>query len=344
MRHLELHIIQSFPVSCLNRDDFGSPKTAVFDGVTRARVSSQCWKRSVREMLKEEAPQYFSGMRSKLIVGPLKEKFEAKGLDGENAAKAALDVCNVLAKPDPKEKKRLSTLFFASGKELDAAVEEYLATKDAKKAAKALARKLPSDAADIALFGRMTASDHSLSIDGAAMFAHALSTHRVSNELDFFSAVDDLKPNDAEDAGAAMTGTIEFNSATYYRFAALNLDLLEGHLSGLSQDERKAVVRAFARAVLMAVPSARRNSMNADTLPSFVLAVVRSKGHPVQLANAFAEPAWAKNGGLAEVSRAKLEKEYASMKATWGLEADMECRVPNVALMKLLDEVSAYVR
>ena len=56
MRHLELHILQSVPVACLNRDDFGSPKTALFGNVQRARVSSQCWKRAVRELMQEEAP------------------------------------------------------------------------------------------------------------------------------------------------------------------------------------------------------------------------------------------------------------------------------------------------
>ena len=49
MKHLELHIIQSVPVACLNRDDLNSPKTAVFGGVQRARVSSQSWKRAIRE-------------------------------------------------------------------------------------------------------------------------------------------------------------------------------------------------------------------------------------------------------------------------------------------------------
>ena len=40
MKLIELHILQSFPVSCLNRDDVGAPKTATFGGATRARISS----------------------------------------------------------------------------------------------------------------------------------------------------------------------------------------------------------------------------------------------------------------------------------------------------------------
>jgi CRISPR system Cascade subunit CasC len=167
----------------------------------------------------------------------------------------------------------------------------------------------------------------------------------VSNEIDFFSAVDDLKPEDAEDAGAGMTGTLEFNSATYYRFAALNLDMLEDkeHLGGLAPDERREVVRMFVRATLTAMPAARRNSMHAATLPSFVLAVVREKGHPVQLVNAFEEPVWTR-GGLAEASRKKLEEEYARLTATWDIAAVAECRMPDMPLGQLLDEVARHVR
>ena len=50
---IEFHILQSFPVSCLNRDDVGSPKSAMIGGVNRARVSSQCWKRQVRLAMHE---------------------------------------------------------------------------------------------------------------------------------------------------------------------------------------------------------------------------------------------------------------------------------------------------
>ena len=76
MRHLELHIIQSVPVACLNRDDLNSPKTAIFGGVQRARVSSQSWKRAIREMAKEiaksENSNLFNGDRTRRMVYALK--------------------------------------------------------------------------------------------------------------------------------------------------------------------------------------------------------------------------------------------------------------------------------
>jgi CRISPR system Cascade subunit CasC len=119
-----------------------------------------------------------------------------------------------------------------------------------------------SDAADIAIFSRMVAKGPDLTLEGAAMFSHALSTHKADNDIDFFSAVDDDKPK-KEDAGAGMIGTIEFTSAVYYRYTALNLGLLADneHLDKLTLDERRAVVDAFIRATLQAVPTARKNSL-----------------------------------------------------------------------------------
>src|SRR5664280_3321628 len=109
---------------------------------------------------------------------------------------------------------------------------------------------------------------HSLTIEGAGLFSHALSTHKADNDIDFFSAVDDLQSKD--EAGAGITGTLEFTSATYYRYIALNLGMLsdDAHLRALSPGERKKVVEAFLHAALFAVPNARKNSMNANTLPS----------------------------------------------------------------------------
>lgn len=341
MRHLELHILQSVPVACLNRDDFGSPKTALFGNVQRARVSSQCWKRAVRELMQEEAPALFGGQRTRLILDPLcRILHEQHGLAEEEARKKAEELGAAVSKLDTPPV-RVKTLFFTSPLELEALAAAYVATGNAKKAVKELAKHPIKDAADIALFGRMVASDHSLTLEGAAMFSHALSTHKVSNEIDFFAAVDDLQPED--EAGAGMTGTLEFNSATYYRFAALNLDLLEQHLSALSAEERREVVRNFVTATLRAVPGARKNSMNAATLPSHVLAVVREKGHPVQLVNAFEKPVWTR-GGLMEESVSQLEREYTHLKETWGLEATLECRMPELSLAVLLQEVEQHVR
>lgn len=332
MKHLELHILQTVPVSCLNRDDMNSPKTAIFGGVQRARVSSQSWKRAVREYAKEQS-SLFAGNRSRLIVTPLKEALMEKGLNENDAVVGAKSIADALAKMDSDmEKKKgilqVKTLYFTSPGEINTLAEAYVKEKDGKKALKAVTPEILKDAADISLFGRMVASDHSLTLESASMFSHALSTHKVDNEIDFFSAVDDFQSSD--ESGAGMTGTLEFNSATYYRFAALNLDLLfgESHLGSLSADEKKEVLTVFVRSVLEAIPGARKNSMNGYTRPGYVVGVVRAKGHPVQLINAFEKPLRAWNGkSIMDISIDELDKEVEKLNATWKLDRDETCRV-----------------
>lgn len=346
MRHIELHILQSFPVSCLNRDDLNSPKTAVFGGVQRARVSSQCWKRAVRETAKEELPEFFKGMRGRLFIEPMKTALKINAdLDDAKALEIAKEFGENLAKFDADAEKktgilRVKTAYFTTQNEISKLAKAYKEKGEVKKAIKELAPEDLKDAADISLFGRMVASDHTLTIEGAAMFSHALSTHKVENEIDYFSAMEDW-PN--ADAGAAMTSTLEFNSATYYRFAALNLDMLfdKDHLECLNSKERKDVVEAFVKATLQAIPVARRNSMNGNVPPSYVLCVIREKGHPIQLINAFEEPIQSKNGIIKESIKA-IEKEYQGLKTTWGLSG-IEIKMPEKGLDYLLEEVEKHV-
>jgi CRISPR system Cascade subunit CasC len=216
-------------------------------------------------------------------------------------------------------------LLWPDPQDLDKKYKEKVKART-KAAAKKLDSAVYKDAADLALFGRMVASDHSLTIEGAAMFNHPVSTHKVDNELDFFAAVDDWQKEG--DSGAGMTGTLEFNSSVYYRFAALNLDMLadKEHLACMTTEERKEVVSAFIQATLEAVPgmtasnSGRKNSMNGYTRPSYVLGIVRKKGHPVQFVNAFEEPVWAGAGrGIMKASIEKLKREEEQQNTTWKL-------------------------
>jgi CRISPR system Cascade subunit CasC len=362
---IELHILQSFPVSCLNRDDVGAPKTATFGGATRARICSQCLKRAIRLHAKELCPELFAGERSKLIVQPIAEAAKKHGVPDEKADEAARKFCNELATFDEKAFKtkkvlKVKTLMFLSPLELkqigieiatilkDSKDEKTLEKKIKGAAAKAKDAKL-KDAADIALFGRMVATDHSLTVEGAAMFSHALSTHRADNDIDFYTAVDEHQAEDPtieeEDrAGSGMMGTLEFTSAAYYRYAALNLGLLEddAHLGALSREDRRSVVDTFLRAVILAVPSARKNSMNAHTLPGYVFGLVRENGQPIQLINAFERPVSSKNG-LMEESITKLKQHHVQLKATWGLRSLLEVTIPDQSLAKFCEQILNHV-
>lgn len=406
MKHLELHIIQSVPVACLNRDDLNSPKTAIFGGAQRARVSSQSWKRAIRKMANNEIDEseQFKGKRSRLFIEEILKELMKLGEDERTAGALSQCAGHYLAKLDPKQEGKVKTLVFLSPLEykifagvlfsLDsddkqklidaiASVDKEKLAKDedgnedavekesekkikgekklsakqftklvdkilktpvekAFKGEKKELKSLPNDAADIALFGRMVANDHSLTVEAASMFSHALSTHKVDNEIDFFAAVDDLQPK--EETGAGMTSTLEFNSATYYRFAALNLDMLadDEHLGSMSTDERKRVVRTFVEATIKAIPGARKNTMNGNTLPSYVLGVVREKGHPIQLVNAFENPV-RPSSGYSVKSVDLLKEEYSNLKKTWGLDAVTEIAIPEVSLHEFLNEVEKHV-
>jgi CRISPR system Cascade subunit CasC len=404
MKHMELHILQSVPVACLNRDDLNSPKTAIFGGVQRARVSSQSWKRAIREEAKKMDNNLFKGNRSRRMVRELTNRLMQKDIIKEIAVIIAEQVAGIIetldTKKDSEGYNKIKTLMFFSEAEYDAiantvtediktAAEKVKTSSDsvlkqkksleetkkkndetnqtaAEKELKMLEEELGKnkkalskafgakpikeaiksvqlkDAADIALFGRMVASDHSLTVEAAAMFSHALSTHKVDNEIDFFSAVDDLQSK--EESGAGMTSTLEFNSATYYRFAALNLDMLsdQEHLANMSQEERKSVVRTFLEATIKAMPGARKNTMNGNTLPVYVLGVVREKGHPIQLVNAFENPVRPSQGYVA-TSIELLKSEFKKLNETWGIKSIYEEALPVINIKDFLDGMVKHV-
>ena len=61
---VDIHAIQSLPPSNVNRDDTGSPKTAIYGGVRRSRVSSQSWKRAIRQYFNNESADSYGNSLS----------------------------------------------------------------------------------------------------------------------------------------------------------------------------------------------------------------------------------------------------------------------------------------
>jgi CRISPR system Cascade subunit CasC len=227
MKLIELHILQSFPVSCLNRDDVGSPKTAVFGSVNRARLSSQCLKRAIRECAQDNLPDVrFGGERTKLIVQPLAEALAKHGAaDATVALEHAKNIADKLAKLDAKaEEPKVGTLTFLAPSEIDAIASQVAALLQANPKARDYEKSLDKfckqagllDGADIAIFGRMAASLPLLTLEGAPCSAtpypRTKPRTQAENVPDFYSAVDDRKP---KDDGAGMGGPLEFSSAVY---------------------------------------------------------------------------------------------------------------------------------
>ena len=300
---VDIHVLQTVPPSNLNRDDTGSPKTARYGGVVRARVSSQSWKRATRTAFADLLDRSELGVRSKRLVELIGERILAQepALVPERAHELAGAVLAGLGIKTsvPKGKKDVPEesgyLVFFSDRQLTGLAELAVhAGKEAgegkvtvdKKAAKA--RADTEHSVDVALFGRMIADDTDLNVDAAAQVAHALSVHAVENEYDYFTAVDDhKKADDEEDAGAGMIGTVEFNSATLYRYATVDVDRLRENLGDDTATRR--AVEAFLRAFALSMPTGKQNTFANRTLPDAVLVVLRET-QPVNLVGAFEEP------------------------------------------------------
>ncbi len=355
MELIELHILQSFPVTCLNRDDLGSPKSAVFGGTPRARISSQCLKRAHRELFSEELPAFSQGVRTKLLVKLYQDYLSQKEGILETYPDLPKQLAELWGKLDAKKKDaegldRASTLTYLSTAEVAATAEAALQILqdpgvDAKKKSslvskaflKAIKQTNLHDAADIALFGRMVASEPALNVEGAAMFSHALSTHRAEPEMDFYAAVDDAQGDDS--SGAGMTGILEYNSACYYRYIGINLTLLRQNMPTLTPEELQTIVSAFVRTALTSVPSARKNSMNGATVPGYVLGTYRATGQPLQLVNAFEAPIKSNSGYLA-ASRKALTAELHKLESTWGIKPAVTACLPDIPLTDFISALT----
>ncbi len=290
--YVDIHVLQNVQPSCVNRDDTGSPKTAKYGGVVRARVSSQAWKHEMRKLFGEMLNKEEVGVRTKkvpqMITDTVKELDQSIG--DEKAGKLALGALEKAGIKIDKDGTSPVLMFFsaAQAKALARlAIEECKDKKEYKNALNA------SPSMDMALFGRMVAADPSLNFDAAAQIAHAISTHAVHNEYDYFTAVDDL--NQDEEAGAGHLGTVEFNSSTLYRYATVNAAELQKNLG----DQTADAVKCFAEAFIKAMPTGKQNTFANRTLPDFVYIALRDD-QPVNPAGAFEKPVSGTNGYMEE--------------------------------------------
>lgn len=301
---VEIHALQNFAPSNLNRDDTGAPKDALFGGTRRARVSSQCLKRSVREYFKGSNKSWVAD-RTKRIVDSLIARISAKLKDQPdfseaNLVKAVEVAISCLGTKDKKVKvdkeRKTDVLLFLSPKEVDAleavVIESFAGLLGAKvpdQIVKNLNNAIDGEnksklSVDVALFGRMLAVMPDKNQHAACQVAHALSTHAIEREFDFFTAVDDLKPEDT--AGADMMGTVEFNSACFYRYAVVDWEKLVSNLQDDADLPAKGL-RAFLEGFVVAEPTGKQNTFAAHNAPEFVAVTVRRNAAPRNLANAF---------------------------------------------------------
>ena len=336
---VEIHLLQNFAPGNLNRDDTGAPKDAVFGGVRRSRISSQCVKRAVRRHFRASGlvDEAALAARTKRIPAEIERRLREIHGRSEDSAKMMKAIEVALEQIDLKVTKRSKDspdeagqtqylLFLGEGeiaelaKVVDRAFDELVGGKPSKQAKADIENCIgQARAVDVALFGRMLADRKDFNVDAAAQVAHAISTHRVDREVDFFTAIDDFAPADA--AASGMLGTVEFNSSCYYRYAVVNLDLLRRNL-GADNNMTSDAIRAFLRGMIEAVPTGKQNSFAAHNPCTFAAVSVR-EGAPMNLANAFEKPVHHSESpdGLTAASVSRLQATWARYAPAFGVDA-----------------------
>lgn len=365
---VDVHVVQTVPPSNINRDDTGSPKSAVYGGVRRARVSSQAWKRATRDAFGGLLDRSELGVRTKQVVELLVERITERAPElaerGVELATLVLKAAGVkLKEPRSKDKEALEEsefLLFLSNHQIDGLAELAVEAAGAgdkpqvdKAAAKARADREHS--VDVALFGRMVANIPDLNVEAAAQVAHAISVHGVANEYDYFTAVDDHKAADEnEDAGAGMISTVEFNSSTLYRYANVDVNRLHATLGDTAATCR--AVEAFVRAFITSMPTGKQNTFANRTLPDAVLVVVRET-QPINLVGAYEEAIReGEKGGRVGGAVARLARHATDLHAAYdetpvaawalgvGERGDLLADVaPSVSLDQLVSAVGELV-
>lgn len=409
---IEVHMLQNHAPSNLNRDDTGSPKEAVFGGYKRARISSQCLKRSIRRSANfrdpfrsqtidaissdvleamqkhglEESLAYQLAVRTRAMPEIVKDILEAKKIDKKLAYLAAATAARLGAKAkeqkqaagddgdkdeqttesgeesvdgasNARKKSKTKQTMFLTLRDVKV-VAEYLADlvqKEKKAGLDRVIKKVSTNdkrmvmekdlhtlgyrpiTVDMALFGRMVTSDAFDDVEASTQFAHAISTHKVDHEFDYYTAVDDLEraADDEAGGGADMIGDVEFNSACYYKYFNIHVGGLVDNLTGRAfkrpvneQDEQMAretagrAIRALIESACRVTPSGKQNSFAAHQLPSLVWIEIRERNLPVSYANAFCNPVNPKaKPGLEVESANALKKECESLTEMFNLEA-----------------------
>lgn len=367
---IEIHMLKNYPPVNLNRDESGAPKTCYFGNVQRGRISSQSLKRSWRtsRMFKQLGS---CGIRTRRMPEQVAERLRARGIGDDFVERAQLMLTGIVNK-DGKEKKEgyteqiviyapedieKLTQAVSSAIEADSDIKKFKARKagDFKKLVDGA--QMRPVTADIALFGRMVTTDCFRDVDAAMQVAHAISTHAVNRESDYFTAVDDLLKRD--EVGAGMMGDVDYNSCCYYEYAALDVDQLRENLKYTPEYEElvKRLVPAMIRTMALTNPSGKQNTFAGQVFPSLLMVECKEDKIPLSYVNAFEVPVTTYGGkGLVNNSIDRLAAHVCAMDTAYQLpiqhrlwlipQHDGELRLAGDAaasLSALLDAVSGWM-
>lgn len=359
LKHYTISIdaIQAVAANNLNRDSNGSPKTVDYGNVRRARVSSQSWKRAMREYM-EEHLDADTGIRTLNVPQLIIDEILSRNIQGMTEADAidladkALSLTGISHGPNKKSgRDQTPALFFIGSQQVrnlvDVMLDKGLSEKDRSVlAAEAVRSDTPLGAA---LFGKMVADKPELNVDAAAQVAHPFGVSRAVPQFDYFTALDDYGLEDH--AGAAMIQDNEFSTSVLYRHAAISLTQLEKNLG--SSEAVEDAVRKFVEAFVKSIPSGKQNGFTAHSLPDIVVVSIYDDGDH-DLASAFVRPVESNDLVVDAIDRMvsyaeAQHKAYdvvpvASYVVTTG-EADSASRLGKiVSLSELVSSIGAKTR
>ncbi|MCP5410521.1 MAG: type I-E CRISPR-associated protein Cas7/Cse4/CasC [Chromatiaceae bacterium] len=334
-KFIQLHLLTSYPPANLNRDDLGRPKTAMMGGANRLRISSQSLKRAWRTSeIFEMALSGHLGTRTKEMGRKVFQSLLDKGISEKKAIEWSKSIAGVFGKLKTLSKKdkddatpetlltelEIEQLAHFSPEEkqaIDSLIEEIAKSGVAPTEQQLDLLRKKHTAADIALFGRMLASSPAYNTEAASQVAHAISTHKVTVEDDFFTAVDDLNAGE-EDMGAGHMGETEFAAGLFYLYICIDRELLTENLSGDVELTAKTI-GALIRSAATIAPSGKQNSFASRARASYILCESGDQ-QPRSLSVAFLKPV--SGSDMLSHSIELLEQTRLKMDTVYGDGAD----------------------
>lgn len=346
---IQAHYLTVYGPSNLNRDDTGRPKTANFGGVQRLRVSSQSLKRAWRTST--AFVEHFNGTlghRTRIMGERIRDRMIAAGMSDAAAVKATqalisqfgkLDTGKADAKADEpsdsdgktkgrkvqqslKDNVNVSQLYFISPEEMTALelIADRISAGEEVSEKDMIVTSNIMSAPDIAMFGRMVAATPIFNIDAAVQVSHAITTHRVIPDEDYYTAVDDLNTGEV-DVGAGFMGTFEFGSGVFYAYVCVDRDQLVRNLQG-NEALADQSISVLLEAAATEGPKAKQNSFAHQSRAGYVL-LERGSKQPRNLAYAFLKPIdGGRNDDYMASSIAKLREFRTKTDTVYGSCAD----------------------
>lgn len=315
-KFVNIHELISHNPSCLNRDDMNMQKSAVFGGVRRVRISSQCLKRAFRS-----SQMYKESFGNKSVRTVSKDKL--------------IDYINIILPTVPKDKiiNAIEVGMISDNvvtpwleEEIEPLISAITANTenngkiDKVQVKQAMKKFVCSgiSSIDVALSGRMCASSVLGNVEAAMSMAHAITTHAMDAEIDWFTAMDDLK-EEADISGAGHINTQEFGAGVFYQYASVDVDLLAKNM-GTDRKRALGVISDYIRIMATTTPTGKQHSFASHSLAHCVM--VSMSDMPLSLANAFEKPVKRKDEGFVAPSTKAMLDYWGKVHKAYGIDED----------------------